>query len=132
MKHTLYIASDEMSGGLYALVICNDVSVGRPFLVAHLRDIECMLHMSAFSSANNSASYSSNGTLSDPRSTNAFLAPKCIDLTIVFDHSLIDLAFEMVEVERPKYPTIYQNSVRLTGRFQSHEFASTDFNETGA
>ncbi|MED3602048.1 hypothetical protein P4472_08840 [Bacillus subtilis] len=55
-----------------------------------------------------------------------------VDLKIVFDQPLIDLAFEMVEVAVPKYPSLYQTSARLMGRFQSHEFASTVFTDMDA
>ncbi|UMR27472.1 MULTISPECIES: hypothetical protein [Bacillus amyloliquefaciens group] len=120
MKHTLYIAKvgDEKRSA-YAYIVTNyeGIQAAGHFITVgkHRHDGQMTDHI-AFQRALRAASALAG----------------VVDLTIVFDHSLIDLAFEMVEVERPKYPTIYQNSVRLTGRFQSHEFASTDFNETGA
>ena len=117
MKHTLYIAKvgDEKRATLTSLQITR--AYAGHFITAgkHRHDYQLTDHI-AFQRALRAASALAG----------------VVDLTIVFDHSLIDLAFEMVEVERPKYPTIYQNSIRLTYRFQSHEFASTDFNETGA
>ncbi|WP_113755089.1 hypothetical protein [Bacillus pumilus] len=55
-----------------------------------------------------------------------------VDLKIIFDQSLIQIAYEMVEVDEPKCPEITETTARTIRRFKSCEYATTDFSDINA